>query len=167
MASPGRPRIHELVADSRPFATATRPPQSSYLCSAPPSRSHHSSPAAMAAPSIPLLLCSAVSSHRVTLLAPPATPYRAAAWPMVSPGWSPTRTAPSPRRAGARAAPPPCAAKRGGGGGEASSSDGEGTRVLLQAALWSAEAAYIIWLFLLPYAPVRTEHKFSLFFACR
>jgi hypothetical protein len=39
--------------------------------------------------------------------------------------------------------------------------------VLLQAALWGAEAAYIIWLFLLPYAPVRTEHKYFLFFACR
>ncbi|XP_047068102.1 uncharacterized protein LOC124676066 [Lolium rigidum] len=101
---------------------------------------------------LPLLLCSAASSHRVRLLAPPVLPYRAAARPT----FSPVRFSPcvvhSLRRAGARAAPPPCAAKRGGGGG-VSSSDGEGTRVLLQAALWGAEAAYIIWLFLLPYAP--------------
>uniref|UniRef100_A0A453C5B5 Uncharacterized protein n=2 Tax=Aegilops tauschii subsp. strangulata TaxID=200361 RepID=A0A453C5B5_AEGTS len=104
-------------------------------------------PAAMAAPPLPPLLCSAASSYRATLLAPHALPYRAAARPMVSPC-----TAPSLRRAGARA-PPPCAAKRGGAGGEASSTDGEGTRALLQAALWGAEAAYIFWLFLLPYAP--------------
>uniref|UniRef100_A0A453C5C3 Uncharacterized protein n=1 Tax=Aegilops tauschii subsp. strangulata TaxID=200361 RepID=A0A453C5C3_AEGTS len=104
--------------------------------------------AAMAAPPLPPLLCSAASSYRATLLAPHALPYRAAARPMVSPC-----TAPSLRRAGARA-PPPCAAKRGGAGGEASSTDGEGTRALLQAALWGAEAAYIFWLFLLPYAPV-------------
>ncbi|XP_037478093.1 uncharacterized protein LOC119355394 [Triticum dicoccoides] len=109
-------------------------------------------PAAMAAPPLSPLLCSAVSSYRATLLAPRALPYRVAARPMVSPCSSPPCIAPSLRRAGARA-PPPCAAKRGGAGGEASSSDGEGTRVLLQAALWGAEAAYILWLFLLPYAP--------------
>ncbi|EMS68822.1 hypothetical protein TRIUR3_19321 [Triticum urartu] len=106
----------------------------------------------MAAPPLSPLLCSAVSSYRATLLAPRALPYRVAARPMVSPCSSPPCIAPSLRRAGARA-PPPCAAKRGGAGGEASSSDGEGTRVLLQAALWAAEAAYILWLFLLPYAP--------------
>uniref|UniRef100_A0ACD5URC8 Uncharacterized protein n=1 Tax=Avena sativa TaxID=4498 RepID=A0ACD5URC8_AVESA len=106
----------------------------------------------MAAPSLPLLLCSAASSQRLALLAPPALPYRAAAQLTVSPGWSPAGTAPLVRRAGARP-PPTCAAKRGGGGGEVSSSDGEGTRALLQAALWGAEAAYILWLFLLPYAP--------------
>ncbi|VAH48541.1 unnamed protein product [Triticum turgidum subsp. durum] len=103
----------------------------------------------MAAPPLPPLLCSAASSYRVTLLAPHALPYRAAARPMVSRSSSPPCIAPTLRRAGARA-PLPCAAKRGG---EASSIGGEGTRMLLQAALWGAEAAYILWLFLLPYAP--------------
>uniref|UniRef100_A0ACD5UBH1 Uncharacterized protein n=1 Tax=Avena sativa TaxID=4498 RepID=A0ACD5UBH1_AVESA len=106
----------------------------------------------MASPSIPLLLCSAASSQRLALLAPSALSCRASARPTVSPGLSSARTVPLARRAAARA-PLTCTAKRGGGGGEVSSSDGEGTRALLQAALWGAEAAYILWLFLLPYAP--------------
>src|SRR6185312_11307579 len=62
--------------------------------------------------------------------------------------------------------PVPFAAKRGGGRGEVTAEDGDGTRSLLQAALWGAEAAYILWLFLLPYAPVRTvssRRKYLLF----
>lgn len=37
-------------------------------------------------------------------------------------------------------------------------------RIALQAALWSAEAAYILWLFLLPYAPVMLLLFILLFF---
>ncbi|KAL5214898.1 hypothetical protein ABZP36_004050 [Zizania latifolia] len=103
----------------------------------------------MAARTLPLLTCCASSPHRATLL---ALPCRAAARALASPG--PGRCpagsdAPSPRRV-----PAPCAAKRGGGGGgEVASDDGGGARALLQATLWGAEAAYILWLFLLPYAP--------------
>lgn len=37
--------------------------------------------------------------------------------------------------------------------------DGRSLRQIQQAALWAAEAAYVIWLFLLPYAPVRVFLK--------
>jgi hypothetical protein len=60
----------------------------------------------------------------------------------------------------ARAKPVPPSAKRGRG--EVAAEDESGSRALLQAALWGAEAAYILWLFLLPYAPVRTYHYYGL-----
>uniref|UniRef100_A0A0D9W5U8 Uncharacterized protein n=1 Tax=Leersia perrieri TaxID=77586 RepID=A0A0D9W5U8_9ORYZ len=107
----------------------------------------------MAAPtlSLPISLCSASSPRHATLL---ALPCRTAAQPLASPGRCPARSdVPSPRRAGGLALAP-CAAKRGGGGGRGvASDDGGGAHALLQASLWGAEAAYILWLFLLPYAP--------------
>lgn len=42
-----------------------------------------------------------------------------------------------------------------GGGGSVSELNDD-VRKLLQVSLWIAEAVYIIWLFLLPYAPVST-----------
>ncbi|XP_057765723.1 uncharacterized protein LOC130986348 [Salvia miltiorrhiza] len=44
------------------------------------------------------------------------------------------------------------AAAGGGGGGSVSELNGD-VRKLLQVILWIAEAVYIVWLFLLPYAP--------------
>uniref|UniRef100_A0A0E0KRI6 Uncharacterized protein n=1 Tax=Oryza punctata TaxID=4537 RepID=A0A0E0KRI6_ORYPU len=100
---------------------------------------------------VPLPLCAASSPPRAT---PLALPCRGAARPLASLAPCPARGhAPSPRRAAGRALAP-CAVKRGGGGGgEFASDDGGGARALLQATLWGAEAAYILWLFLLPYAP--------------
>lgn len=102
----------------------------------------------MAAPPVPVL-CSASPCRVTTHLAPPAfrtvTVARPQALPFVLSVEQ--RVGPSAR---ARA---PFAAKRGGGG-EVSAEAADGTRALLQAALWGAEAAYILWLFLLPYAPV-------------
>lgn len=46
------------------------------------------------------------------------------------------------------------AAAGGGGGGGSVSELNDGARKLLQVILWIAEAVYIVWLFLLPYAPV-------------
>ncbi|CAL5016536.1 unnamed protein product [Urochloa decumbens] len=110
----------------------------------------------MAAPPVPVL-CSAsrcrVATRTRTRLAPPA--FRAsAARPLLLPGGCGGAQGGSwPRRLVARL-PVPFAAKRGGGRGEVAAEDGDGgTRSLFQAALWGAEAAYILWLFLLPYAP--------------
>ncbi|CAL5068266.1 unnamed protein product [Urochloa decumbens] len=105
----------------------------------------------MAAPPVPAL-CSA-SPCRVatcTRLAPPAFRASATARPLVLPGGA--QGGVGPRRLVARL-PVPFAAKRGGESGEVAAEDGDGTRSLFQAALWGAEAAYILWLFLLPYAP--------------
>ncbi|KAG6391702.1 hypothetical protein SASPL_149460 [Salvia splendens] len=44
-------------------------------------------------------------------------------------------------------------AAAGGGGGGSVSELNDGARKLLQVILWIAEAVYIVWLFLLPYAP--------------
>jgi hypothetical protein len=112
----------------------------------------------MAAPPPPIsALCSA-SPCRVatrTRLGAPAFRASAAARPLVFPGGcSGAQGGSGPRRLVARPIVP-FAAKRGGGRGEVAAEDGDGTRSLLQAALWGAEAAYILWLFLLPYAPVR------------
>lgn len=100
----------------------------------------------MAAPPVPVL-CSASPCRVTTHLAPPAfrtvTVARPQALPFVL--CVEQRVGPSAR---ARA---PFAAKRGGG--EVAAEAPDGTRALLQAALWGAEAAYILWLFLLPYAP--------------
>ena len=100
----------------------------------------------MAAPPVPVL-CSASPCRVATHLAPPAFRTIAAARPQALPslGFCVERGGPSPR---ARA---PFAAKRRG---EVAAEAADGTRALLQAALWGAEAAYILWLFLLPYAPV-------------
>ncbi|XP_073140268.1 uncharacterized protein [Henckelia pumila] len=46
----------------------------------------------------------------------------------------------------------PAAAATGGGGGSVSELD-DNVRKILQAVLWFAEGVYIVWLFLLPYAP--------------
>ncbi|KZV47451.1 hypothetical protein F511_23031 [Dorcoceras hygrometricum] len=46
----------------------------------------------------------------------------------------------------------PVAAATGGGGGSVSELD-DNVRKILQAVLWVAEGVYIVWLFLLPYAP--------------
>jgi hypothetical protein len=102
----------------------------------------------MAAPPVPVL-CSASPCRVATHLAPPAFRTVAVARPQALPFVLSVeqRVGPSAR---ARA---PFAAKRGGGG-EVSAEAADGTRALLQAALWGAEAAYILWLFLLPYAPV-------------
>uniref|UniRef100_A0A0D9ZLR7 Uncharacterized protein n=1 Tax=Oryza glumipatula TaxID=40148 RepID=A0A0D9ZLR7_9ORYZ len=102
----------------------------------------------------PLPLCAVSSPRRAT---PLALPRRGAARPLASLAQCPARGhSPSPRRAAGRALAP-CAAMRGsgggGGGGEFASDDGGGARALLRATLWGAEAAYILWLFLLPYAP--------------
>ncbi|KAG0526136.1 hypothetical protein BDA96_06G119600 [Sorghum bicolor] len=99
----------------------------------------------MAAPPVPVL-CSASPCRVATHLAPPAFRTIAAARPQALPslGFCVERGGPSPR---ARA---PFAAKRRG---EVAAEAADGTRALLQAALWGAEAAYILWLFLLPYAP--------------
>ncbi|KAJ1271363.1 hypothetical protein BS78_06G123300 [Paspalum vaginatum] len=105
----------------------------------------------MAAPAPPIpLLCSAFPCRAAAYLAPPAFRTRATAWP--------TPALPGGYRAAhgrlVARLPVPCAAKRGGRGrGEMAVEDGDGSRALLQAALWGAEAAYILWLFLLPYAP--------------
>ncbi|OEL28220.1 hypothetical protein BAE44_0010761 [Dichanthelium oligosanthes] len=98
----------------------------------------------MAAPSIPVPLCS-VPRCRVTTRLTPA---------VLLGGSRSAQGSTRPWRLVARP-PVPFAAKRGGGRGEVATptEDGEGTRSLLQAALWGAEAAYILWLFLLPYAP--------------
>lgn len=102
----------------------------------------------MAAPPVPVL-CSASPCRVAIHLAPPAFRTIVAARPQASPfGLCVKRGGPSPH---ARA---PFAAKRGGGRGDVSAEGADGTRALLQAALWGAEAAYILWLFLLPYAPV-------------
>ncbi|KAL6652613.1 hypothetical protein ACP70R_011538 [Stipagrostis hirtigluma subsp. patula] len=102
----------------------------------------------MAAQPVPGL-CSAAPGRAFALLAKPGFPSRAAApsRPLVLPGGRR-----SPGRLVGRA-PVPFAAKRGGGRGEVASEGGDGSRALLQAALWGAEAAYILWLFLLPFAP--------------
>ncbi|EEE61135.1 hypothetical protein OsJ_15072 [Oryza sativa Japonica Group] len=102
----------------------------------------------------PLPLCAVSSPRRAT---PLALPRRGAARPLASLAQCPARgQSPSPRRAAGRALAP-CAAMRGSGGvgvgGEFASDDGGGARALLRATLWGAEAAYILWLFLLPYAP--------------
>ncbi|CAL5031632.1 unnamed protein product [Urochloa decumbens] len=108
----------------------------------------------MAAPPVPALCCA--SPCRVafrTRLAPLAFRTSAAARPLLLPGGCcGARGGVGPRRSVARL-PVPFAAKRGGGRGEVAAEDGDGTRSLLQAALWGAEGAYILWLFLLPYAP--------------
>nr|CAB3484763.1 unnamed protein product [Digitaria exilis] len=106
----------------------------------------------MAAPPLPALCCA--SPYRVAArLGPPASPASAAARQLVLPGGY-YRGAQGGPVAGRLVARPP-AAKRGGGRGEVATptEDGDGTRSLLQAALWGAEAAYILWLFLLPYSP--------------
>lgn len=41
-----------------------------------------------------------------------------------------------------------------GGGGSSVSELDDNVRNILQAVLWVAEAVYVFWLFLLPYAPV-------------
>ncbi|XP_010909606.1 uncharacterized protein [Elaeis guineensis] len=46
--------------------------------------------------------------------------------------------------------PAPCTVKKGN---DVSPAEGWPSRRMLQAALWAAEAVYILWLFLLPYAP--------------
>ncbi|PAN38546.1 hypothetical protein PAHAL_7G179400 [Panicum hallii] len=106
----------------------------------------------MAAPPIPVL-CSASPCRVVTRLAPSALRTSTASRPLVlSGGCRGAQRSSGLRRLVARP-PVPFAAKRGGGRGEVAAEDGDGTRSLLQAALWGAEAAYILWLFLLPYAP--------------
>ncbi|CAN6248938.1 unnamed protein product [Urochloa humidicola] len=111
----------------------------------------------MAAPPVSAL-CSA-SPCRVasrSCLVPPALRTTAAARPLALHScYRGAQGAGSwPGRLVARA-PVPFAAKRGGGRGEVTTptEDGDGARSLFQAALWGAEAAYILWLFLLPYAP--------------
>ncbi|KAL6845863.1 hypothetical protein ACP4OV_024438 [Aristida adscensionis] len=109
----------------------------------------------MAAPPVPFPVLCGAAPHRVfALRAKPTFPTRAAAAaaaaaarPLALRGGRS-----SPGRFVGRA-PAPFAAKRGGGRGEAAAEGGDGSRALLQAALWGAEAAYILWLFLLPYAP--------------
>lgn len=49
------------------------------------------------------------------------------------------------------------------GGGGSMSELNDDVRKLLQVSLWIAEAVYIIWLFLLPYAPVSTAFLFVSF----
>ncbi|KAG6383359.1 hypothetical protein SASPL_156893 [Salvia splendens] len=51
-------------------------------------------------------------------------------------------------------------AAAGGGGGGSVSELNDGARKLLQVILWIAEAVYIVWLFLLPYAPNFTDDLF-------
>lgn len=51
---------------------------------------------------------------------------------------------------------PSTAVAAGGGGGGSVSELNDDVRKLLQVNLWIAEAVYIVWLFLLPYAPVST-----------
>lgn len=46
------------------------------------------------------------------------------------------------------------------GGGDSVSELDDNVRKLLQALLWTAEGVYIIWLFLLPYAPVSIHFSF-------
>lgn len=55
------------------------------------------------------------------------------------------------------------AASGGGGGGSISELDDD-VRKLLQVFLWVAEGVYIIWLFLLPYAPVSIVNPFFCYF---
>ncbi|KAH0468448.1 hypothetical protein IEQ34_003481 [Dendrobium chrysotoxum] len=45
------------------------------------------------------------------------------------------------------------AQKRGNGGAAVNPKENQLARIALQSSLWAAEAAYILWLFLLPYAP--------------
>ncbi|GJN02679.1 hypothetical protein PR202_ga20057 [Eleusine coracana subsp. coracana] len=98
----------------------------------------------------PLLRCS--PCRAVTTLASPALTRGAAARPLVLPrGYLGARGGPTSGRSISRAAPVPSAAKRGRG--EVAVEEEDGSRALFQAALWGAEAAYILWLFLLPYAP--------------
>jgi len=106
----------------------------------------------MAAAPIPVL-CSASPCRVATRLAPPALRTGAAARPPVSSGGCRGAQGSSGLRRLVARPTVPFAAKRGGGRGEVTAEDGDGTRSLLQAALWGAEAAYILWLFLLPYAP--------------
>ncbi|RLM64768.1 uncharacterized protein C2845_PM16G09980 [Panicum miliaceum] len=106
----------------------------------------------MAAPPIPVL-CSASPCRVATRLAPPALRTSTASRPLVLFGGCRGAQRSSGLRRLVARPPVPFAAKRGGGRGEVAAEDGDGTRSLLQAALWGAEAAYILWLFLLPYAP--------------
>ncbi|KAI0524832.1 hypothetical protein KFK09_004220 [Dendrobium nobile] len=45
------------------------------------------------------------------------------------------------------------AQKRGNGGNAVNPKENQLARIALQSSLWAAETAYILWLFLLPYAP--------------
>ncbi|CAN6235261.1 unnamed protein product, partial [Urochloa humidicola] len=111
--------------------------------------------ATVAAPTVPALCSTSPCRFATrTRLAPPAFRASAGARPLVLPGGygGGVQGGSWPRRLVARS-PVPFAAKRGGGRGEVAAEDGDGTRSLFQAALWGAEAAYILWLFLLPYAP--------------
>ncbi|XP_062186146.1 uncharacterized protein LOC133889706 [Phragmites australis] len=104
----------------------------------------------MAAQHVPVL-CSNCPHRAFALIAPPTLPRRGAARPLALPrGYLGARGGDAPRRSLARA-PVPSAAKRGRG--ELAAEDAAGSRRLLRTVLWGAEAAYIIWLFLLPYAP--------------
>ncbi|CAN6268127.1 unnamed protein product [Urochloa humidicola] len=109
---------------------------------------------ALAAPPVPALCgASPCCVATRTRLAPPSFRASAAARPLVlHGGCRSSQVGPGPGRLVARF-PVPFAAKRGGGRGEVTAEDGDGTLSLLQAALWGAEGAYILWLFLLPYAP--------------
>jgi len=150
----------------QPVVTKSRP-KGAYP-PAPPPLGRES--ATMAAPPSPAL-CSASPCRVATRLAPPASSRAGAASRLlVSSGGGCCRGAQGSsglRRLVARP-PVPFAARRGGGRGEVAAEDGDGTRALLQAALWGAEAAYILWLFLLPYAPVRavSSKRKSLLFQC-
>lgn len=55
-------------------------------------------------------------------------------------------------------------AAAGGGDGGSMSELNDDVRKLLQVVLWIAEAVYIVWLFLLPYAPVSAAFSFLLNF---
>ncbi|TVU14164.1 hypothetical protein EJB05_37611, partial [Eragrostis curvula] len=108
----------------------------------------------MAAQPVPVL-CSASSTCRAAAahLAYPTLTRRAAARQLVLPrprgGYLGARGGPmTPGRLVVARAP---AAKRGRG--EVAAEEEGGSRSLFQATLWGAEAAYILWLFLLPYAP--------------
>ena len=47
--------------------------------------------------------------------------------------------------------------RRGGGGVDSIIERDDKSRKLTQAILWTAEGVYVLWLFLLPYAPVRNS----------
>ncbi|KAK3142386.1 hypothetical protein QOZ80_4BG0345810 [Eleusine coracana subsp. coracana] len=107
----------------------------------------------MASPPVPVLCRAASPCHAVATLASPALTRGAAARPLVLPRvYLGARGGPTPWRSISRAAPLPSATKRGRGE-VAVEEEEDGSRALFQAALWGAEAAYILWLFLLPYAP--------------
>jgi hypothetical protein len=146
-----RPRRHSLGFAAMLYQPPRRA-RTALILSAPARLA--ASPRPMASPP------AAVLCRASALIASPVSTRCAAARPqVVLRGYLAARVGPTPGRLKARARVA-SAAKRGRG--EVAAEDESGSRALFQAALWGAEAAYILWLFLLPYAPVRTDHHYQI-----